>query len=237
MKKITICTPVYEMKSGLGKKFLVEFLSHLLYQSMQDFEVVISDQSNTDVFKNICDSFSNNLCINYIKNTSNINNAANNVNNAIKYAKGEIIKLLYVDDFFVDPYALEKIYNTLKNSDKKWLINGFTHCNQDKNRFFDTRIPWFGNKYVNGDNTTGNPSTYAVKKDYALEMDENLLWIVDGEYFYRSYYHYGDPLIIEDTLVAFREHEDSAFLDPKLRELELKERKYCVEKYEKLNKI
>ena len=68
-------------------------------------------------------------------------------------------------------------------------------------------------------------------------MDENLLWLVDGEYFYRSYFNYGDPIIINDILVAFREHEYSAFLDPKYMELDQKERKYCVEKYQNISKI
>jgi hypothetical protein len=62
-------------------------------------------------------------------------------------------------------------------------------------------------------------------------MDENLLWIVDGEYFYRSYYHYGDPIMIKDTLVCFREHGDSAFKKKELRELDTKERQYCEDKF------
>ena len=62
-------------------------------------------------------------------------------------------------------------------------------------------------------------------------MDENLLWIVDGEYFYRSYYHYGDPILVNDILVCFRDHGDSAFKRPDLQELDTKERQYCVDKF------
>lgn len=231
MSKISICVPVYKMKNGLGERFLVEFLSDLLHQTFKDFDVVVSDQSDTDEHKLICDTFSKILDIKYIKNISTIKNAANNVNCAISHATGEIIKLLYVDDFFIDVNALSKIYNTFNDNDGKWGLIGFTHCNIDKNKFWDSRLPWYGNKYVNGDNTTGNPSTYAVRNEYKLYMDENLLWLVDGEYFYRSYYHYGDPIIVPEVLVAFREHEQSAFLDDKFRELDLKERQYCVEKY------
>ena len=176
------------MKDGLCEIFLVEFLSHLLYQTFKDFEVVVSDQSDTNELENICNIFSKLLDIKYVKNTSGINNAANNVNVATANASGEIIKLLYVDDFFVDQNALLKIYNAFQQNDGKWLINGFTHCNMDKTDFFNTKTPWYGNKYVNGDNTTGNPSTYAVRKECLLQMDENLKWIVDGEYFYQSYY-------------------------------------------------
>lgn len=231
MSRISICVPIYEMKNGNSKKFLVEYFSNLIHQTFKDFDVVVSDQDSSVELKNICDVFSSVLDIKYYQNKSPIKNAANNVNNAIKNATGDIVKLLYMDDFFVDVYALQKISDAFYKDNGKWLICGFTHCDQNKSHFYDTRIPWFGNKYVNGDNTTGNPSTYAVRNECLLEMDENLLWLVDGEYFYRSYFNYGDPIIVEDILVAFREHQDSAFLDSNYRELDAKERQYCLDKY------
>jgi GT2 family glycosyltransferase len=221
------------MKGKTAEKFLVEYFSHLMYQSFKDFDIVISDQSEGDNLKAICDTFSHVLDIKYFKNTSGKKNAANNVNNAVRHATGDIIKLLYMDDFFVDQDALLKIINAFErtNPDGKWLISGFTHCNEDRTQYFDTRRPWYGNKYVNGDNTTGNPSNYAVRNNCAIEMDDDLLWIVDGEYFYRSYYYHGDPIMIDDVLVCFREHGSSAFQDPKFQELDAKERQYCINKY------
>jgi len=232
MSKISICCPVYTMKNKTAERFLVEYFSHLMYQTFKDFDVVISDQSEGDNLKTICDTFSHVLDIKYIKNTSNKKNAANNVNNAVKHATGEIIKLLYMDDYFVDQDALLKISNAFDNNpDGKWFISGFTHSNENRTQFFDTRHPWYENKYVNGDNTTGIPSNYAVRNNCALEMDDDLLWIVDGEYFYRSYYYHGDPIMIDDVLVCFREHGSSAFRDPKFQELDAKERQYCINKY------
>ena len=232
MSKISICCPVYTMKDKTAERFLVEYFSHLMYQTFKDFNVVISDQSDGDNLKTICDTFSHVLNIKYIKNTSNKKNAGNNVNNAVKHATGEIIKLLYMDDYFVDQDALLKISNAFdSNPDGKWFISGFTHSNEDRTEFFDTRRPWYGNKYVNGDNTTGNPSNYAVRNSCAIEMDDDLLWIVDGEYFYRSYYYHGDPIMLDDVLVCFREHGSSAFRDPKFQELDAKERQYCIDKY------
>jgi GT2 family glycosyltransferase len=220
------------MKNKTAERFLVEYFSHLMYQTLKDFDVVISDQSEGDNLKTICDTFSHVLDIKYIKNTSNKKNAANNVNNAVKHATGEIIKLLYMDDYFVDQDALLKISNAFDNNpDGKWFISGFTHSNEDRTQFFDTRHPWYENKYVNGDNTTGNPSNYAVRNNCALEMDDDLLWIVDGEYFYRSYFYHGDPIKLDDVLVCFREHGSSAFRDPKFQELDVRERQYCIDKY------
>lgn len=231
MSKISIVCPIYTMKDGLSEKFLVEFLSQFFYQSHKDFEIVFSDQSEGDNLKRIVETFRCVYDITYVKNSSGIKNAANNVNNAIPHAKGDIVKLLYMDDFFLDSNALHKINYAFNNHPGKWLISGFGHCNQDRTKFWKFRVPKYDNKYVNGDNTTGNPSNYSVRRDCALEMDENLLWVVDGEYFYRSYYHYGDPILINDALVCFREHSDSAFLKPEFKELEARERQYCEEKY------
>jgi len=232
MSKISICCPVYTMSGTRAEKFLVEYLSHLIFQTFKDFEVVISDQSTFDNLRSIVDTFDHVLNIRYVRNTSEKKNAANNVNNAVRHATGDIVKLLYMDDFFVDPFALQKISDAFDNKPEgKWFISGFTHCNEDRSQYFDTRLPWYGNKYVNGDNTTGNPSNYAVRRDCAIEMDDDLLWIVDGEYFYRSYYYHGDPIMIDDVLVCFREHGSSAFRDPKFQELDAKERQYCIDKY------
>lgn len=240
----SIVAPVYKMKNNLGEKFLVEYLSHLTYQTYKNFEVVVSDQSTDDNFKQICHSFSYVLDIKHVRNTSGIANAANNVNHAIRHCTGEIVKLLYVDDFFVDPQALEKIKNAfLNNPTNHWLMSGFVQSNQDKTNYYGSRMPNYHMTNLNPDanmvpweraeptNVTGNPSNYAVRRQSALEMDESLLWIVDGEYFYRSYYHYGDPILIKEILVCFRDHGDSAYHKPELQQLGLIERKFCVEKY------
>lgn len=234
MSKISICCPVYTMGDNRSEKFLVEYFSNLYFQTFKDFEIVISDQSTLDNLKSIVDTFSNVLNIQYVKNTNEKKNAANNVNHAVRHAKGDIVKLLYMDDFFVDPFALQKISDAFDNNiESKWFISGFTHCNEARSEYFNTKTPWYGNTYVNGDNTTGNPSNYAVRRDCALEMDDSLLWIVDGEYFYRSYYYHGLPIMLNDILVCFREHGSSAFRDPKFQELDTIERQYCIDKYNK----
>ena len=213
------------------ERFLVEYLSHLSYQTLKDFEVVVPDQSEDDSLKKICDTFSHILNVRHIRNTGKLKTAAANVNFGIKHAQGKLVKLLYVDDFLVDENALLKIKTAFDNEKGKWLISGFVCCDENKTNYYNAKQPWYGNKYVNGDNVTGNPSNYTVRRECALEMDENLLWIVDGEYFYRSYYHYGDPIMIADVLVCFRDHGDSAFKRPDLRELDAKERQYCIDKF------
>ena len=83
MSKISIVCPIYTMKGGLSEKFLVEFLSQFFYQSHRNFEIVFSDQSESDNLEKIIDTFRHVYDIKYVKNTSSVKNAANNVNNAI----------------------------------------------------------------------------------------------------------------------------------------------------------
>jgi glycosyltransferase involved in cell wall biosynthesis len=116
------------MEGNRAEKFLVEYFSHLLFQTFKDFEVVISDQSTFDNLRSIVDTFDHVLNIQYVRNTGEKKNAANNVNHAVKHAKGKIVKLLYMDDFFVDPFALQKISDAFDNNPEgKWFISGFTH--------------------------------------------------------------------------------------------------------------
>ena len=234
MPKISVCVPVYAMAGGRSERFLVEFFSNLVEQSFKDFDIVVSDQSpeaSGFYLLPIISAFRHVLDIKYVQNNSSIKSAANNVNNAIRHATGEIVKLLYMDDFFVDRQALAKIAQAFDNNTNKWLIGGYLNCNEDRTLFYNPKQPWYGNAYVNGDNSTGNPSNYAVRRECALEMDENLAWIVDGEYFYRSYYHYGAPIMIPDIMVCFRDHGDSSFKKDSFRELDAKERQYCVDKF------
>ena len=79
MKKFSICVPTYEM-GGYGHVFLNELLTELKYQTIQDFEIVITDQSlDTDVIK-VCDQHSDKLDIKYIRNYYNKDKAAANIN-------------------------------------------------------------------------------------------------------------------------------------------------------------
>ena len=52
-KKISICIPTYEM-GGYGVEYLNHSLNILSKQTYQDFEIVISDQSENNDIKDLC---------------------------------------------------------------------------------------------------------------------------------------------------------------------------------------
>jgi glycosyltransferase involved in cell wall biosynthesis len=238
MSKISIIAPVHtsSIREGYSERFLVEFFASLSYQTFKDFDIVVADHSVGDNLKAICDTFSHVLDIKYYKNDYMRGSTAANVNFGIKNATGEICKILFMDDFFAEQTGLQDTWDAFQeNPDKKWLIAGSIDCMEDRTRFFNARLPRFDNPYVNGDNSTGNPSTYSVRREYAIDMDENLFWLVDGEYFIRSYWHYGMPIMLNKIVHCCRLHEDCNYLKPEFKALDQKERQYSVEKFRKMD--
>jgi len=229
MKKISICIATYEM-GGYGHTFLDQLLTELKIQTFQDFEVVISDQSNDTKILEVCQKHSNLLDIKYFKYFYNRGKAACNINQAMKYASGEIIKILYQDDFFVTPEALGKIFEKYQQG-AKWVINGFTHSDNQKKNFFNTRIPFYQDAVIIGENSIGNPSNFSILASERMYMDESILYVVDCEFYYRVKQKLGLPVIVEDILVCARHHPVSAVDNPSFYSLKDTEVAYCLQKH------
>jgi glycosyltransferase involved in cell wall biosynthesis len=228
MKKFSICIATYEM-GGYGFTFLDQLLTELKMQTLQDFEIVISDQSNDTKVLEVCQKHSELLDIKYFKYFYNRGKAACNINRAMEYASGEVIKILYQDDFFVTADALQKIYDEFQKG-AKWVVNGFTHS-KDKKEFFNTRIPFYGDHVLIGENTIGNPSNFSILASERLYMDESILYVVDCEFYYRTKQKLGLPVVVQDILVCARHHPVSAVDDPSFYSLKDSEVAYCLKKH------
>jgi glycosyltransferase involved in cell wall biosynthesis len=223
------------MRYGLCEKFLIQFFEELRKQTFKDFDIIVADQSDTNELKDICKKYSTLFDIKHIRNTKGLNSVADNVNLAISNATGEIIKILFVDDFFIEDTALQDTWDAFQdNPDKKWLIAGFVNCNEEKTNYFNKVFVNFNNPIPNGDNWAGNPSSYSVRKECLLYMDEKLRYIVDSELFERSYLYYGPPIIIEKLIHCLRVHRDSLYINKDFHYLESVEKKYVEEKFKKL---
>ena len=86
----------------------------------------------------------------YGKNSDNYGNGPFNTNKAISMCSGDIIKVMFQDDFFYDDEALEKIYGELESSDKFWLVNASNHTNNDGNSFYWDLYPQWNADIING---------------------------------------------------------------------------------------
>jgi len=234
MFKISICLPtkrIYEQ----DEVYLKECLSSIKSQSYKNFEVCVSDQSEDDSFFSILEHYANFFEIKYFKNIETIGTPSN-TNSAIEMAEGEIIKILFQDDFFYSEDALESINNSFKNSDRKWLVSGCNHINQCReNGFYNFMVPRWNDKILSGVNTISSPSVLSIRSDVKERLDSNIPHLCDCEYYYSLYCNYGDPIYLDETQITNRVHNNSFganyYSHINFKENYEREYNYCKKKY------
>ena len=93
---ISVCIPAYEM-GGEGANFLRHSLDILMHQSFQDFEVIVADQSSNREIEAVCDKYPK--YVRHVRTSHLKHQASANTNAAVDAARGEIIKILFQDEY------------------------------------------------------------------------------------------------------------------------------------------
>ncbi len=216
MQRISVVIPAYEMH-GAGAAFLTESFERLAAQTFHDFEVVVSDNAETDVIKDVCDRYAGRLNIRRVQNTDPRRGMSSNLNNAIAHASGAIVKILFQDDFLYGDRALETISDNFDLDRDVWLATACVHT-EDGTEFFNTHRPRWHARMHAGKNTIGSPSVVAFKRGSGFTFDTNLKWLMDCEWYVRMHAAYGEPKCIRDATVAIRtgDHQTTRRVDKKL---------------------
>lgn len=188
---------------GRGADFLDHSLGILTRQKYSDFEVVISDHSINNDIENVYKKYKDQLEIQYFRNNRKRGNSSANINNAIQLARGDIIKVLFQDDFLFGDDALEVIHSNFLSNGNRWLITACCHS-QDGNTFYKPFYPTWNNKLYLGKNTISSPSVLSFINNEPLLFDENLIWLMDCDYYQRSYNNFGPPVIVNTIGVVNR---------------------------------
>lgn len=229
MKRFSICIPVWE-QHGVGLLYLKNLIYSIRSQTFKNWEIVISDHSkNCNIFDYCLEESKKDYTLRYVKYEENYGNGVANLNNALKIADGEIIKIMFQDDFMFDHKCLEKFDEAFHDDDVKWAVCGCNHTRDGVN-FERFMIPSWNDRLLEGVNTISSPSVLAFKNEKIKLFDEKLTMLMDVEYYYRMGKHHGLPKVIEDCLVTNRCHENqitsrySGNLEDEI--------KYCKEKYE-----
>lgn len=192
---ISVCIPTYEM-DGKAKEVLTRSFDMFKKQTYKNFEVVISDNSEDDAVKNLCEEERySSLPIRYFRNP--VKGMAQNTNESIKRARGDIIKILYMDDYLANENSLKRIAESFKGY---WLVTGCKHDNG--NRIFKPHYPSYDDKIRLGKNTIGSPSVLSIKNENPLLFDEKMTWVLDCDYYKRMYDKYGEPEILNEINVV-----------------------------------
>jgi glycosyltransferase involved in cell wall biosynthesis len=199
----SITIPTYGY-NGKGAEFLEFSFQKLKLQLFKDFNVIISDHSIDDTIKDVCDRWSENLSIIYIRNEIGRGIISPNINVAMKNATGKWIKILFQDDFLYDEKSLEFQYDFIeKNPELTWLVSTFVHSN-DGHSFYRYHIPRWHNLIWTGDNTMGCPSGITLKNKDLIFFDEGLNWLMDCDYYTKMSKKFGPPQILPAVTMVNR---------------------------------
>jgi glycosyltransferase involved in cell wall biosynthesis len=204
-KKISICIPTWE-QYGHGVKFLTHILNTIKNQTYKNFEVVISDHSIEEGIKSVVSEFERDFEITYVKNPNKRGNSPHNTNNALYNAKGEIIKIMFQDDFFYAEDALEKINHAFDKDQVSWVVNGSNHTDLENTFYSGFMTPYWNPLIYKGVNTISSPSALSFLKECDVYFDDDLEMLMDCEIYYNLYTKYGLPHVITDTLITNRSH-------------------------------
>lgn len=221
--KLTVAIPTHSMKDN--SYFFRRCLDSLWNQSFQNFEIVVTDNSDDDSIERICEWYRTG--IRYYKNP--IRGMAQNTNEAIRRSRGEMIKILYMDDYMAHDEALEKIIN---NFTGQWLVTGCTHIRRGENYTHQQHIPSYSQDIHTGRNTIGSPSVLTIKNKTPIFFDEEMTWLLDCDYYKRMYDLYGEPTILRDINVVIGLHSGQA-TNTMGEERKLQEFNYITKKYER----
>jgi glycosyltransferase involved in cell wall biosynthesis len=200
---ISIVIPVYEMK-GSGIKYLKELLETIFSQNYKNYEIVISDDSKNDVMDQYIKSlhFNKIKIIKYCKNPG-IAGISSNLNNAIKHASGQIIKVMFQDDLFASNNALLELNRAYCTSPNKvWAVEHSFLLSGDTRK--DSLTPKFNPYMLLGINTFSSPSTLSFRKSSLCKFNESLFMLMDVEIYVRLSILYGAPIIIKNKNVINR---------------------------------
>ena len=229
--KISIAVPTWE-SHGRGAEFINDLLRTIQVQSFKDFEVCISDHSLDDEVLNEVKQFEDKFEIVYKKNSKDRGKGPPNTNESIRMCSGDIIKVMFQDDFFYDTEALEKIHDEFASSNSKWLLNGCNHTKDDGYNFYNEMYPRWNDKIIEGVNTISSPSVLSMKKECfdQVQFDENLVMMMDCDCYYNLKENFGDPIYLDDVLISNRVHQNQLSLLYDGKNLK-KEVDYCLYKY------
>ena len=205
MSRFSICIPAHDRGEN-GPKWMRELFDSIKKQTLQDFDIVVVDESENDLILDTCKEYSDNFEFTYIK-CSHLKNDGITAkwNVGIDECTGDIVKIILSDDIFATPDALQIMSDYYRDHDTKWAVGGFCEMTNDGTKFFSPRDPVWSDYTLEGRNFLSGASNISFRKDCKEHFDTNVKHFLDTEFYHRMRWKYGMPHIISGTLIANRE--------------------------------
>lgn len=229
---ISICIPAFERENNLRR-----LLDSIVIQDFKDFEVIITDDSQSTSLQEMVKTYNNRLPIQYFKNERQYNTPAN-WNLAISKASGSWIKLMHDDDWFASPDSLSQ-FAQASTKNKKFILSFYYNVYHNTDRSDLIKFTDFAIQKIIPDpllllvhNIIGPPSTTLVHSSILTRYDEALKWRVDIDFYIRILLEEKDLYIIKNPLICVGMSLDQVTYKVKNKpEVEIPEAEILFRKY------
>lgn len=205
--RLSICIPVFDPFQKYSAH-IFQLLNSIKMQTMMPDEVVITANHDISYLETLQAIVNGDFELVFKRNESN--GSAENHNHAISLCRGEFVKIMHQDDFFVNNNALSLTYNSLHKSRKMWRVSGcdlFIEATSLVSSRSKPKITW---KFVNGVNLLGVPSVVAFKRSAFIPFDEEMKYMFDCDWYLKMWHNWGKPLVSKPVEVRIRIHDGQA---------------------------
>ncbi|MBS4043081.1 MAG: glycosyltransferase family 2 protein [Chitinophagaceae bacterium] len=183
---ISICIPAYK-----NLLFLERLLNSIAVQTFKDFEVVITDDSPDDELRIFLENYQSHYPIQYYKNQYALG-TPENWNEGIRKAKGEWIKIMHDDDWFLHENSLAQFASLAQANQNAFIFSAYQNLYLEEKRtekvVEDSDSFRFKHLKKNvasllSKNIIGPPSVIMHKNDGKIFYDKQLKWLVDIDFY------------------------------------------------------
>ena len=185
--RVSVCIPAYRQPA-----FTARAVESVFSQTLQDFEIIITDDSDNDEVYQALAPWHGDSRLVYRLNESKLG-SPENWNSAMTLARSGLIKFLHHDDWFAKADALERFVSVMeKNPRIDFAFSAAKACEDDGRVIFIHRPqqsqiallreqPWA----LQFANFIGAPSATIFRTSSSLKFNITLRWVVDIDAYLR----------------------------------------------------
>jgi hypothetical protein len=203
----TILIPVHDPE-GKYETFLTQALDSILLQNKIPDQVLLVANHPLSYLENLLKKTEKRLNLEFKQSAAQ--SAAENINFGVGLASGEYIKLLFQDDLLNGSGSFESSIRYLEQGKYSWAVTGSQDWEDDSGKMLRWRYPKFGESLRSGINRVGAPSVASFRKSEFIEMNPQLKYMFDCDWYLRMAHRHGSPKQVREIGVLIRIHGGQA---------------------------
>ncbi len=206
--RFSICVPV-SISHEVQLQYLEELFNSISKQTFSNFELIVSDDSDNLSVSILCSRMKmQGLPVTYISSPNS--GISQNLNYCIENATGDLVKVMFQDDYFFTPKALEEINDELGSAGAAWYVSACNHYSQEHHKYYEEFFPRENSNLLRGHNTISSPSVVTFRRDSFETFSKRLTYLLDCEWYLRMSHKHGMPFFGRSIHVTNRVHHHQA---------------------------